>query len=191
MIPKSSRIPPLSRPQIAEQTREVLHRGGWGNADVLLVEADGIPVVVKDFAPRGRFVRRFLAPRLIAREEAAYRALEGISAVPRLLGRLDGIALVLEYRPGTFLSRKLAGKLPPEFLPDLEQTIAQMHRRGVVHLDLRHRSNILAGPDGRPIVIDFTSALRFDVGTVWGRMLTSLFGWVDRRALEKWRVRLV
>lgn len=184
-------MPPLSRPALAGRTRAVLNRGGWGNADVLLVEAEGGQVVVKDFAPRGRWVRRFLAPRLLAREEEAYRRLEGIPAVPRLLGRLDNEALVIEYRPGILLSRSLSGKLPADFLRELEETIGEMHRRGVVHLDLRHRSNILAGTDGRPIVIDFASALRFDSNTVWGRGLVALFGWVDRRALEKWRVRLL
>jgi serine/threonine protein kinase len=182
---------PLVRDQVADSTREVLNRGGWGNPDVLLVDAGERQVVVKDFAPRGRWVRRFLAPRLISREEEAYRRLAGVAAVPRLLGRLDRIALVFEYRPGTLLSRSLSGTLPSEFLGELEEAIQEMHRRGVVHLDLRHRSNILAGIDGRPVVIDFASALRFDVETVWGRMLTTLFGWIDRRALDKWRVRLV
>jgi serine/threonine protein kinase len=65
-----------------------------------------------------------------------------------------------------------------------------MHRRGVVHLDLRHRSNILAGRDGRPILLDFASALRFDRSTWWGRVGVVLLGSVDRRALRKWRVRL-
>jgi len=181
----------LSRREMADRKCEVLNRGGWGNADVLLVETEGGQVVVKDFAPRGRWVRRFLAPRLIAREERAYRRLEGVPAVPRLLGRLDRDALVIEYRPGVLLSRSLSGRLPPDFLGELEETIDEMHRRGVVHLDLRHRSNILAGADGRPVVIDFASALRFDSATIWGRALVTLFGWVDRRALDKWRVRLV
>jgi tRNA A-37 threonylcarbamoyl transferase component Bud32 len=184
-------MPPLSRLALPDRTRAVLNRGGWGNADVLLVEAEGGQVVVKDFAPRGRWVRRFLAPRLLAREEEAYRRLEGVPAVPRLLGRLDNEALVIEYRPGILLSRSLSGQLPADFLRELEETIDEMHRRGVVHLDLRHRSNILAGTDGHPIVIDFASALRFDSDTFWGRGLVALFGWVDRRALDKWRVRLV
>ncbi|MBJ21739.1 MAG: hypothetical protein GY910_11925 [bacterium] len=190
MNPSHDRFEPLSRREISERTLEVLNRGGWGNPDVLLVEVDGGRAVVKDFAPRKRWVRRFLAPRLIAREEEAYRRLEGVPAIPRLLGRLDGNALMIEYRPGVFLSRSLSSRLPPGFLGELEATIHEMHRRGVVHLDLRHRSNILAGEDGRPIVIDFASALRFDATTAWGRALVVLFGWVDRRAMEKWRVRL-
>ena len=187
----ASAAPHLSRDGLARQTREVLNRGGWGNPDVLLVETESGPVVVKDFAPRRRFVRRLLAPRLLAREEAAYRRLDGLPAVPRLLGRLDDQALVIEYRPGVLLSRSLRGKLPADFLAELSETIDEMHRRGVVHLDLRHRSNVLAAPDGRPVVLDFASALRFDTDTRLGRTLVALLGAIDRRALDKWRVRLV
>jgi RIO-like serine/threonine protein kinase len=136
-------------------------------------------------------VRRWLAPMLLRREERAYRRLAGMPEVPQLIGRLDGEALVFEYRPGVLLSRSLAGTLRPEFLGELYTAVDEMHRRGVVHLDLRHRSNILAGEDGHPVLLDFASALRFDAGTRWGRAAVALVGWVDRRALEKWRVRIV
>lgn len=181
----------LDRANLAQQTRSVLNRGGWGNPDVLLVESNLGTVVVKDFGPRTHYVRQWLGPWLLRREARAYRRLEGVEAVPRLLGQLDAAALVLEYRPGVLLSRSLSGKLPPDFLAELQRAIAEIHRRGVVHLDLRHRSNILAGDDGRPVVIDFASALRFDNATWWGRMLVGLLGIVDRRALQKWRVRIL
>jgi hypothetical protein len=181
----------LDRGNLAAQTRSVLNRGGWGNPDVLLVESEVGSVVVKDFAPRARYVRNWLGPWLLRREAKAYRRLEGVDAVPHLLGQLDAAALVLEYRPGILLSRSLAGQLPPAFLAELQGAVAEMHRRGVVHLDLRHRSNILAGQDGRPVVLDFASALCFDPATWWGRALVHVLGWVDRRALRKWRVRLL
>ena len=53
-------------------------------------------VVVKDFAPRSRLVRRVLGPWITGREMRAYRLLAGLAAVPRLLGGLDGLALVIE-----------------------------------------------------------------------------------------------
>ncbi|HEB88140.1 MAG TPA: hypothetical protein ENI85_01080, partial [Deltaproteobacteria bacterium] len=167
--------PGLDRGRLAERTRSVLHQGGPGNPDVLLVETDSGPVVVKDFAPRGRWVRRWWGPWSLRREAKAYERLSEMAAVPRLLGHLDEAALVLEYRPGTFLSRSLADRLPDDFLAELEESIDEMHRRGVVHLDLRHRSNILADRDGRPILLDFASALCFDVSTRSGRWLV---GWL-------------
>ena len=184
----------LTREALAARARSVLNEGGSGNPDVLLVEGErpgDPPVVVKDYAPRAAWVRRFLAPLLLRREARAYRRLEGVPAVPRLLGCVDELALVLEYRPGQLLSRSLRGRLPEAFLPELESAIAEMHRRGVVHLDLRHRSNVLAGEDGHPVLIDFASALRFDASKPWGRAVCTALGRFDRRALEKWRVRLI
>ena len=180
----------IDRGNLAKQTRAVLNYGGWGNSDVLLVETEIGSVVVKDFAPRSKSVRRWLGPWLLRREARAYRRLEGVEAVPRLLGQLDSAALVFEYRPGVLLSRSLAGKIPVTFLAELQGAVAEMHRCGVIHLDLRHRSNILAGEDGKPVLLDFASALRFDPRTWWGRAGVVLFAWVDRRALRKWKVRL-
>ena len=180
----------LTREAIAEATRQVLNRGRWGNPDVLLVGTPEGNVVVKDFAPRSACVRRSFGRWLIGREERMYRRLAGLSCVPQLLRRLDRDAIVIEYRPGVLLSRSLAGTLTKEFLGELEETIAAMHRCGVVHLDLRHRSNILAGDDGHPVVLDFASALHFDPDRMIGRWGIRLFGWFDLRAMQKWRVRL-
>ena len=178
------------RDALAGRPRRCLSEGGRGNPDVFLVETETGPIVVKDFAPRSAFVRRLFGRRLLAREARVYRRLAGLPAVPRLLGTVDADAIALEYRPGVLLSRSLRGRLPEGFLEALQETIAAMHGRGIVHLDLRHRSNVLAGEDGRPVVLDFASALVFDPESRWGRGAVALLGWFDRRALAKWRAKL-
>lgn len=180
----------VDRSALAHSTERILNRGRWGNPDVLLVRTEGGLVVVKDFAPRRVWIRYGLGRWLLGREARAYLRLEGLPGVPRLLGRIDPDALVLEYRPGVLLSRSLAGKLPRPFLSELEAAVAAMHRRGVVHLDLRHRSNILAGEDGHPVVLDFASAILLDPASVLGRIGLVLLAWIDLRALRKWRIRL-
>lgn len=180
----------LTRMRLRARTRAVLSFGGCGNSDVLLVDTDGGAVVVKDFSPRGLFVRRCLGPWLLRREARAYARLAGMDSVPRMLGWLDEAAILLEYRPGELLSRSLSGRLPPDFVDRLGAVIVEMHRRGVVHLDLRHRSNVLAGCDGNPVVLDFASAISFDVSTLLGRLGVRILGGFDRRALRKWRARL-
>ena len=116
----------------------------------MLLEGDRGFFVVKDFRGQGGWLRRWGGRWLCAREVRAYRRLEGVSAVPRLLERLDDFAFALEYRPGQWLSRALKGELPDGFVEELERSVAAMHEKGVIHLDLRHRSNVLAGQDGRP-----------------------------------------
>lgn len=65
-----------------------------------------------------------------------------------------------------------------------------MHRLGVVHLDLRHRSNVLVGKDGAPILIDFASAVCAHPSGMRGRFLLPALARIDQQAFEKWRIRL-
>lgn len=184
-------LPGLERPAFAGRVEATLNRGGWGNPDVLLVRSAQGEVVVKDYAPRSFLVRHTLGRWMTAREQRAYRRLGGMEAVPALLCPIDALAFALEYRPGQWLSRSLAPSLPADFLPRLERAVAEMHARGVVHLDLRHRSNVLADEHGAPVLIDFASALCLPAHNGWlARLGLACFAWIDQRALDKWRDRL-
>jgi predicted Ser/Thr protein kinase len=157
---------------------------------VRLVSLAGGAVVVKDFAARGRWVRTTLGRWLVARELRAYRALAGHPNVPRLVGRVDALAFAVEHRPGRRLSRARAGDLPPDFVARLEQAVRAMHARGVVHLDLRHRSNVLADAHGAPVLIDFASAVCLRPGRWPDRWLLRWLARLDEAALAKWRAKL-
>jgi hypothetical protein len=180
----------VTRAELAGRVVSVLNRGNRRNPDVLLVETPAGRFVVKDFSPRAAWVRATLGRWITAREARAYRALEGHPAVPRYAGAIDPLAFAIEYRPGRRLSRRLAGKVPPEFVDRVEEAVRDMHRRGVVHLDLRHRSNVLADDAGQPVLIDFGSALCLRPGGWPARLLLPWLARIDLAALHKWRVRL-
>jgi hypothetical protein len=180
----------LSRAQLANGANVVLNRGRARNPDVLLVRTEGGPVVVKDFAPRGWWVRMLLGRWLTGREVRAYRRLAGHPSVPRLLGRVDALAFAVEYRPGRRMSRRLAGDLPAGFVDRLAVAVGEMHARGVVHLDLRHRSNVLVDARGEPVLIDFASAIRVPTRGPFARLARRALGRFDRVAVEKWRQRV-
>lgn len=167
----------------------VLNRGGYGNPDVLLVVHAGREMVLKDYAPRSWLVRNTVGRCVTALESRTWSALAGHPNVPRFVARVDRLALLAEYRPGRPVSGRRA--VPPGFLAELERAIEEMHRRGVVHLDLSHRSNILVDADGRPVLIDFGSALALRPGSLLARCLVPWLARVDRRALAKWRAKLV
>lgn len=188
--PDADPVPPVRRDELARRTVARLHRGSRRNPDVLLVESEGRRFVVKDFAPRGPLVRALVGPIITAREVRAWRALSGHPAVPRFLGRIDALAFAVEYRPGRRMSRRLAGAVPADFPDRLEAALAEMHRRGVAHLDLRHRSNVLVDAEGLPVLIDFGSALRFRPGGLAARWLLPLLARLDLAAARKWRGRL-
>ncbi|HEY3225599.1 MAG TPA: hypothetical protein VGK61_01225, partial [Planctomycetota bacterium] len=102
-------------------------------------------------------------------------------------GIVDGRALLLEYVPGRTLGKFRPGDLPDSFYRALEEILEAVHRRGVVHLDLRQKKNILvADRDGRPHIIDFANAARVDgaLGILGGNLKA-----VDRGGLLKFKAR--
>lgn len=190
MTERAHGAPPLSRDALAKHAVRVLEAGSGRDPVVSLVRHGAHEIVVKDYAPRGFLVRELVGRLLIRREVRAYRALAGHPAVPRFLGRIDAFALAVEHRPGRRMSRKLAGVVPADFLGRLGDAIAAMHARGVAHLDLRHRTNVLVDDAGAPVLIDFASAVCFRPGGLGARCVLPLFAAVDRGALRKWQARL-
>lgn len=179
-----------SRAELEAGVRERLQHGRWRDPDVLLIDGPGGLLVLKDFRPRAAWLRFTLGRFLIWRELRAYRVLQGHPAVPRLLGRLDAYALVLEYRPGRRMERGLRRSVSPGFVDALEKAVRGMHERGVAHLDLRHRSNVLVDEHGAPVLLDFASALCFRPGSLAARLVLPFLADVDLRAVAKWRDRL-
>jgi hypothetical protein len=190
--PLQSAAPPagLTRANLAERSLVCLERGGRLSPDVWLVESAAGRVVVKDFAARGRLVRATLGRWLVRHECRIHRRLAAHPAVPRLLGRVDAFAFVLEHRGGVRFSRRRPWTFSPEFGDRLDACVRELHALGVVHLDLRHRSNVRVGLDGAPVLIDFGSALGFRPGGIAQRLLLPLLGLADRSAVRKWRRRL-
>jgi len=182
--------PTPSRATLAAHTVRVLEAGSGRDPVVTLVRDGGHELVVKDYAPRGFVVRELVGRLMIWREARAYRALAGHPSVPRFFGRIDAHALAVEYRPGRRMSRKLAGIVRSGFPERLAAAIEGMHARGVAHLDLRHRTNVLVDDAGEPVLIDFASAVCFRPGGLGARLLLPLFAAVDRGALRKWQERL-
>ena len=167
-----------------------LQQGAGRKPDVLLFEVPGGAIVVKDFGARAPWLRATLGRWLIARELRAYRRLAGHPSVPRLLARIDAHAFAVEHRPGRRLSRQRAAELAPDFLEQLAVAVHGLHARGVAHLDLRHRSNVLVDARGAPVLIDFASAVCLAPDRWPQRWLLRAFARIDEAALDKWRSKL-
>jgi len=188
--PGDARPLELSRAAITAHVDKVLEPGTGRDPVVSLARWGEQEIVLKDFAPRGFLVRNLIGRWMIAREAKAYRALANHPAVPRFYGCVDALALALEYRPGLRMSRRVYHTLPPAFLDELEKAIREMHDRGVAHLDLRHRTNVMADAEGHPVLIDFGSAICVRPGGLVARILLPLLAYFDWRALRKWQRRM-
>lgn len=166
---------------------EVLVQGASNKADLLVVDVGQGPVVVKDFGSKP-WRTRVLGRIQIYREVRAYRWLAGDPAVPRFLGRIDGLALAMEKVDGRQLAfapeRRSSG---PACIQGLRAAIDAIHRAGVVHMDLRGRENVMVLADGGIVLVDLAGAFCLRPG---GLMHYLLFRWLtipDESAFLKWK----
>jgi hypothetical protein len=107
---------------------------------------------------------KWLGRRLAAREAAMLDRLADLELVPDPLGPVscDGRelpnAVAHVFIPGHPLRRGEA--VDDHFFPDLEDLLADVHRRGIAYVDLHKRENVLVGDDGQPYLIDFQISMR-------------------------------
>jgi predicted Ser/Thr protein kinase len=151
--------------------------------------ADDWPAVVKDVRRTTPLFRYTLGRMSIRREERIYKRLDGMPFVPRYLGRLDKDAIILERIEARPIQEFRRTDIDAHFFDELSECVAELHNRGVVHMDLRHRSNLLVGQDGRPKIIDFEAALYFGTNFLARWLLVPLLAPVDRSAVTKYRIR--
>jgi hypothetical protein len=176
----------MTREELSARRLVMLHRGRRGNPDVWLADSARGLVVVKDYAARPRWYRLCLGRPALRREHRAYAALAGLACVPKCHGWLDRDALVFEHRAGPRLSRRRLWTFDREFFAAALGAVESLHARGVVHLDLGHRSNLRADLAGAPVLIDFGAALALSPRGPLSRAVLRALGWLDRRAIRKW-----
>lgn len=90
---------------------------------------------------------------LCRRELRFYRKLHDLEQVPKLLATFGPTGIVVEHVDGTPLSS--GTRVPDGFFRELQDLLAEVHRRGLAYVDANKMQNILIGKDGRPHLIDF------------------------------------
>ncbi len=142
--------------------RTVLHSGGPLNARVWRVDApDGTRWIEKDFSENSWPVRQTLGRLLVRRECQVLRRLEGLGGVPAGVRRLSPFALREDFVEGPTL-HDLCTKhvpIPREFFDSLAAVVAAVHAAGFVHLDLYNDRNVIVASGGKPVLLDWQSAL--------------------------------
>ncbi|HPX48831.1 MAG: hypothetical protein GXY28_12520 [Bacteriovoracaceae bacterium] len=124
---------------------------------VRLITLDGCMAVEKTYREAMPPIR-LLGAALIAWERFIYSRLAGIEGIPEVLPCPDRLTLTTRFMGGTNL--KEADPAPDlSYFDALERLISDMHRRGVIHLDLRNRRNYGIDDRGRPYLVDFATCL--------------------------------
>jgi serine/threonine protein kinase len=165
-----------------------LSKGSFGKPDLNRVEVEGRILMVKDVQRRNPFLRWTLGLWLIHKEWEIYTRLKGTPGVPEPVERIDRFAFAMEFVPGKPVQRGDA--LPSSFFSDLERILRNIHLNGVVHLDLRHKGNILISDRGEPFLIDFNSSFAFKEKGLLRHFLFPILRWVDYGGLLKLKHRV-
>jgi len=119
---------------------------------VLLFEGDGLKLVIKSAMGRGAI--RKARQATLEREYSAYKRLVGVEGVPECYGMLADQYLLMEFIDGVPY-RDASWEDRDSWFAALLRIIQAFHQRGVSHGDLKSKSNLIAGRDGKPYVIDF------------------------------------
>ncbi len=165
-----------------------LVKGKAGKPDLNQVKVEGRSLMVKDVRRKNFLLRWTLGLWLIHKEWKIYSRLTGMKGVPQPVERIDRFAFAMEFIPGRSILR--GDPLPSSFFSDLERVLGEVHGRGVVHLDLRHKGNILVSEKGEPFLIDFNSSFAFREKGFLRRYLFPLLRWVDYGGLLKLKERI-
>ena len=172
-------------------TIQVIRQGSWAKPDIKCVGYAGDRAVLKDFSDKSWPVR-LLGRRQVAREMRALRRLQGIAGIPRCFGEAGACGILMEPIEGEWITRwcrRKRAETAPMF-DRLRTLVGQIHARGVAHIDLRKRDNILITEDGRPCIIDFNASFCFDPAGLGARFLFPILRRIDDAAVLKWKSRL-
>lgn len=176
-------------PNTAGASVEHLRTAKPDKADILRVCVGGHRVIVKDFARKSR-LQRFFGRFQIWRECEAYRRLGAVQGVPEFFGRVDEHALAMQEVCGVELSRWPDVRDRAVLMERVGDVVRRIHAAGLVHLDLRCKSNIRVLPDREIRILDFASAIWFRPNALESALLFPLLRRIDESAVLKFKQRL-
>ena len=175
-----------SRKGFEESPRDLLSRDSRLKPRVYRALGPSGPCIVKDVAGLG-FLGRCLGRWLLAREARALEKLDGVDGIPQILHQLDRDALAMSMLPGRPLCKEGFLRQPRGITDRLLLLADAIHERGVFHMDLRQRQNILLDDQGGVGLVDFGAA--FSPGPLGRWVFSRPLSWVDRQGVTKFLAR--
>jgi RIO-like serine/threonine protein kinase len=170
---------------VETNTRKLLGKQGPFRPTVRLVAVDGASFVAKDYRACTALYRWSVGAWNLRRERAALSRLAGLEGVPTIEAEVGRWILVLTHFAGTDLGKARKERQTPAFFDAFARLVQAMHERGVVHLDLRQRRNVIVTPDARPAILDFGGALCLRPGS----RLFAFLAEIDRSGVLKYKNR--
>lgn len=161
---------------------------GEGAARVIRYDLPEGAVVLKEWLPTRSRALRWWAGMLMRREIRHYRLLDGTPGIPRFRGAYGDTAFLIDYVDAVPIKRGLPLDVMEAALDGFERSLAAMHARRFVHLDLHQKLNALVDRDGQVWLIDLGQGLDCTRGLL-RPLLFGALARIDRRAADKFRSR--
>ena len=185
MIPPTLEFSKINRANLDNYIVKGIWSGHNAKAELKVIELSGKRFVVKDFSGKGILSRSGIAKLLIKREYKIYSLLKGIKGIPEVYHKIDDEAFIMEYIDAKPLKDFYRDLVPPIFVTRLEKLVKDMHQRGVIHLDLHQRRNILVTADWKPYLLDFATSIYFGTSAFAQEVLVPIFSIFDSGGIFK------
>jgi len=137
-----------------DKNTNILASGYQGKT--LLYSKNDQKLVIK--IPHGRGLIRYLHTRMLRHEARSYQQLKGLDGIPACYGLVDKQYLVLEFIQGDPIRNKRPIN-EAQYFESLFEIIRHMHERGVAHMDLKKKDNLLVTHNDQPCTLDFGAAI--------------------------------
>lgn len=137
----------------------LMNEGEYLNAAVFRYHDEELDFTIKDFSTTPWIIKNTLGKLFVYREGNALKKLSANPSITKNVIFLSKYTLAFDFIKGRPLKKIPDKTIPKEFFITLEKNIMAMHKKNIVHLDLRNLGNIIMGDDGFPYLIDFQSYL--------------------------------
>ena len=144
---------------LRENVVQVFRQAGGTRPDVLHVVIDGEGFVIKDYNPTSGWFGIIAGPILVRREIKALKMLQGIKGIPKLFSCANKRVLITSYCPSASAAKVTRAINWVKFENELRPLIANMHKAGVAHCDLRGPGNILIDETDCPWLVDYVACV--------------------------------
>lgn len=139
----------------------LLSEGQFANATVFryVDEEKNLDLTIKDFSGSPWLIRKTFGKIFINIEGHTMLKLQNNFSVAKNVKFISPYTLAFNFIHGNALKQFEEGKISKKFFIELEKNVMEMHKKDVVHLDLRNLGNIIMGKDNYPYIIDFQSCI--------------------------------
>ncbi|HDS16045.1 MAG TPA: hypothetical protein ENN66_05460 [Proteobacteria bacterium] len=155
--------------------------------DIRLLRQGERCLVAKDFRNKGWIAAHLWGPLSLAYERFLLDKAAGMSGIPQVVGFENYKCLLITCINGEEI-KSCRRRLDGSFFTKLLRLADDLHDRGVLHLDLGHKSNIMVDVNGNPAIIDFNSSLFLPPNRFF-RPLIRRLALVDRYSILRLKVK--